>query len=860
MSASLYLVFSVSTFSKTHSHTIPPPPMHPYPKSSKYIINLILLLRLRSSDSGYAMLVTVALSMTLFGLMSAYLMQTNISKSSMTAIADNNSIFYAAESGLNFRANQIRRRFRGFEQPSGTSPTSINDCIDATASSGSGDYACSSRSFSYNEPTVLRSGENIVSINQQKSPYVAYSYIKESPKSLITIPAQELYAGLTAIEYRYRVYASAVRKSSSGYVHAQSLLSTDLSSRVIPLFQFAVFYNDDLEINNGPAMTLTGRVHTNSDLRLSPAADLKFKGDVTAGGEIYDSIGRNGGYSNGQALNGWVKFTDIHGNVVKGTDNTNLEFKVTERNGAAMTIAELARFGNRMKSKTTRLDVPPASFTTKVDTSQPGNIGEYYGKADFQLEMLPGATGSTPPFKLTAIKTGMTPGGCTGVTISTDRLGGPFTCSVLSKGELISLQQPVLVQPETDAATGLKTTDGIKQHAFFCSATIPTPPTVGVSRRAQVAIALQTAIVSQSKALPFSSIAKIVTDDTAVKNSFEANLGKIAGLTNTEKTALLASKLENIASVNNSCFIPAPIQFISANSSIAQANRFHDQREQRDINVLQTNLHSLSAWNYYNISVEWGSTAVSNDYNGQGVSTDELLFQRYTPDPAAYPPANTLRGLKIGTKSLGAADRREGGLVLHATVDRAANPYTAGRSPYAFAVTKGSSLPAPLSIASDQSIYLQGNYNDSVDKQPAAIIADTITVLSNLCWDDTRGIKGPTTNECGKKTGMIAANDTTIKAAFLYGITSSDATNDLYSGGVHNSMRFLENWGGKAFNYTGSIVSLRNSTEFTRHLNGSYYSPPTRDLSYDLNFNEFKDLPPMTPNVIYLKHKGFQRD
>jgi hypothetical protein len=867
--------------------------MRPHLQQSKHILQLILRMQMRSSESGYAMLVASALSMVLFGLLSASLLQTRIFKSSMTAITDSNSAFYAAESGLNKRSEEIRRRFEGFAQPAGTSPTSLAACVAGT-SSGSGDFACTVRNFAYTEASVLKGGDRLTHVNETRSPFKAYTYITAGAKNLVTIPTGEFYSGLTAIEYRYRIYAAAVRKSGDN-VQAQSILNTSISSRVIPLFQFAVFYNDDLEINNGPAMTLTGRVHTNANLRLSPNADLKFKGDVTAGGDIYQSIGRAGGYSSGGALNGWVIFTNDAGTVVKGTDNADLKFQATTYTSDPMTPAQLARFGTRMKSKTTRLQVPAASFTTKVDTTQPGNIGEYYGKADLQLEMLPGATGSNPRFKMTAIKTGMitvTPGatttppneGCTDVTISTDRLNAPFKCSVLTKGQLISLQQPVLVQAETNAA-GVETADGTAQRNLFCPGTLPTAPNVDLSRRAQVVRALQTAIVSQGTPLPFSSISTALTDttNTAVKDSFAANLNQIINITATEKTALLASKPENIAAVNNGCFIPAPIQYLSRANTIAEASRFYDRREQRDISILQTNLQSLAAWNYYNISVDWRSntsaptvaasvaaeaattaaadTAPTYTYGGQGVSNDELLFQRHTP-AATDPAANTLRGVKAGSQSFGAADRGEGGFVMHATVDKVANSYTAGQSPYAFALAKGSSLPGPLTVASDQSIYLQGNYNSIGDRLPAAIIADTVTVLSNICWDNTRGIKGSTTSTqtCGIRTGMNAANDTTIRAAFLYGITSSIAADDKYSGGVHNSMRFLENWGGKAFNYTGSIVSLRNSSEFTRHLSTSYYSPPNRDLSYDLNFNEFATLPPMTPGVIYLNQKGFEGD
>ncbi|MEM6671855.1 MAG: hypothetical protein AAF726_03370 [Planctomycetota bacterium] len=39
-----------------------------------------------------------------------------------------------------------------------------------------------------------------------------------------------------------------------------------VNARWTPLFQFAVFYNDDLEIHAGPDMTLRGRVHSNSGI------------------------------------------------------------------------------------------------------------------------------------------------------------------------------------------------------------------------------------------------------------------------------------------------------------------------------------------------------------------------------------------------------------------------------------------------------------------------------------------------------------------------------------------------------------------------------------------------------------------
>jgi hypothetical protein len=165
-------------------------------------------------------------------------------------------------------------------------------------------------------------------------------------------------------------------------------------------------------------------------------------------------------------------------------------------------------------------------------------------------------------------------------------------------------------------------------------------------------------------------------------------------------------------------------------------------------------------------------------------------------------------------------------------------------------------------VATDQAIYLQGDYNN-IGKQSAAVMGDTIMVLSNACWDDTLGVKGPTTNECGRATAGSRGNatNTTINAAFLArtDVSNPTVTPAKYSGGLHNMMRFLESWNGINFNYTGSLVSIGSPAEFSGAFNTSYYRPPIRNWSYDASFNQFNLLPPLSPRVIYLQQQVFGR-
>ena len=80
------------------------------------------------------------------------------------------------------------------------------------------------------------------------------------------------------------------------------------------------------------------------------------------------------------------------------------------------------------------------------------------------------------------------------------------------------------------------------------------------------------------------------------------------------------------------------------------------------------------------------------------------------------------------------------------------------------------------------------------------------------------------------------------------------------NGGVHNFMRFLENWGTR-LNYSGSMINLYNS----HNNNGAYkccnnvYDPPTRNWIFDASFLDVNRLPPGTPYFQDIQMTGFQR-
>ncbi|MCG6533884.1 MAG: pilus assembly PilX N-terminal domain-containing protein [Syntrophales bacterium LBB04] len=154
-----------------------------------------------------------------------------------------------------------------------------------------------------------------------------------------------------------------------------------------------------------------------------------------------------------------------------------------------------------------------------------------------------------------------------------------------------------------------------------------------------------------------------------------------------------------------------------------------------------------------------------------------------------------------------------------------------------------------LTVASKNPVYIKGDYNTlgttnntfasgTPVYNPAAIIADAVTVLSNN-WNDANA---------SLAIGSRTATATTVNAAIMAGNKNTSGTQ--YSGGVENLIRFLENWTGVNINYGGSLFCLWQSAQAigNQPSTGSVYTAPTRNWIYNINMNK---LPPGTPRVRY---------
>ena len=299
----------------------------------------------KKTDKGFAMVVVLLMLTVLSSLLAAYVTTARIELATLKASKDSTTGFFSAEGGLNIRAETIRTTFVGYNTPTGTSPSSTNPCEGGNL--GSGSFAC--QTFDVN-------GRDVVT-------YVVDHQNGGDP-AMIKIPQGELYQNLNAQEYKYTASSQSI--GLDGQIEA--ILQLRFKSRLVPLFQFAAFYNKDLEILPGPNMTLSGPVHTNGNLYLNSNGTLSLNGQVTTAGSMYR--GRKDGDNSPVCRSNSVQAMDP-------SAYRQLVPSCTVR--TLVTSSHTAPFNGMLKFNVQDVTVPEP----EVLDPQPGKL--YWDKADLRL-------------------------------------------------------------------------------------------------------------------------------------------------------------------------------------------------------------------------------------------------------------------------------------------------------------------------------------------------------------------------------------------------------------------------------------------------------------------------------------------
>ena len=195
-------------------------------------------------ESGLAMFVTVFMALVL-GMVSAVTVTTTLTRNKDSRFQlDRLQARALAEAILDAAQKQILQRTANFDDP----------FADSLTASG----------------TVTIGGENYTWNGEDLTPSVYPGEINENGWRPIEVNydstagsssgKQELYTRVV------QIYPGTNSDSGVLIGEAASRLRRTIEVQRNPLFDFAIFFDDDLELLPGPSMTFSGKVHANGDI------------------------------------------------------------------------------------------------------------------------------------------------------------------------------------------------------------------------------------------------------------------------------------------------------------------------------------------------------------------------------------------------------------------------------------------------------------------------------------------------------------------------------------------------------------------------------------------------------------------
>ena len=805
----------------------------------------------RSSERGIALITTLLVMMLVSSLLVGFTAVVMSDQRFRGIDMDRTQAFYAAHAGLEKLTADLGNLFDTNVAPTGAAvdaltatPPSLQNIVFQAADGSSG-YTIS------------------FAVDANGNPLAQDRTILSGP-----------YQGLMGLVTPYQMDVTA-RTTRSGEVH----LTRTMQTVAIPVFQFGTFSDTDLSFFAGPNFNFGGRVHTNGNLFLAEGngSTLTLADKVTAVGEVIRTNLSNG-WATSSNYTGTVNVLTAPGayRALKSNEGSLVGTLGSAQNDPTWTNLSLGTYnGNIRNGRTgaTRLDLPlitvggqttdlirrPASSTE--DVTNPILFQQrYFSMASLRILL------SDNPSDITSLPT---------VTATPPVYLGNLAVNPIS-GYTVDANHPPLALSSGVSA------DGYRSPA-------DTPLLGGYLK-----------IEKQDTSGNWTD----VTSDILSLGIAGRNLG-VAGCTDPNPDAVI--RIEHLrdnpsTAPGNACGNG------STNPYDYWPNVLFDPREGdvRDNNstssgnvylggvmgYVELDVKNLSRWFEGTIGT-MGTGAMNvtgyvvyfsdrrNNHDASGNETGEYGYEDVinpssssgTPN-GVLDPGEDVNGNGVLDTYGGVPEPPAGAT---SPLDSTATPMTAVTAAIAktnrpiffrraLKLTDGSlgNIIAPgLTVVAENPVYLQGDWNAAGsfgDPHVAtAIIADAVTLLSNS-WNDNNSFSSP------QKPSGRQASSTWYRVAVIAGKTLSfpwptwGAAQDFGTdGGVHNFLRYIENWGGSSLNYRGAIASFF----YSRQAIGTYkcctnvYGPPSRGYNFDTDFLTPALLPPRTPVFRDLNTLGF---
>lgn len=229
-------------------------------------------------DERGAALVT---SILLLGLLGAIAMTVLAVVHTETRIAssdlDRTRTFYAAAASIEKMTTDFSGLFARTSRPTSTQLSTI-------ANSPPTELINEGFSFSNPPQSIAQDSVTLTAMRQAQN-------ITNGSYPRTTISAGP-FVGLTASVAPYILNTTATANNGT-----QVSLTRTMNNFLIPIFQFGMFSNEDMEVHPGPQFTFNGRVHANGNLYLN--GNVTFLAKVTTAQEAVRDVLRNGNSHDG---------------------------------------------------------------------------------------------------------------------------------------------------------------------------------------------------------------------------------------------------------------------------------------------------------------------------------------------------------------------------------------------------------------------------------------------------------------------------------------------------------------------------------------------------------------------------------
>jgi hypothetical protein len=167
--------------------------------------------------------------------------------------------FYAADAGLEKMTNDFSKLFARTANPTSAQLSNIASSYPTELTN---------EGFSFNQSLSVDATANSGTVTIASGPFSG------------------LYASVTP----YLLTSTAIHTNTG----TQVSLQRKMNNYLVPIFQFGMFSNEDIELYPLPAMAINGRVHANGNIYASASTSLTFQAKVTTANEFITDVWRNG--------------------------------------------------------------------------------------------------------------------------------------------------------------------------------------------------------------------------------------------------------------------------------------------------------------------------------------------------------------------------------------------------------------------------------------------------------------------------------------------------------------------------------------------------------------------------------------